>query len=191
VSGSTDVNAGTRSGHTGQQETISKNESTVARSTTPMPHKYTWSSNVTLPRAEATRTFFNWYVLGAVCSLMIAVTLLIVTIAVYRRAILAGLARARRCSTFVFCSCSRNTYDEVNERCCHRPYVSLDSLHTASRQKTEPHYASRDVTDLRPQLHLQRQQEIGAYRCSGVLETNIDTLCTTLLYEGHIYEVIY
>lgn len=194
VSGSSTVNAMTSSVYIDQQETIPKNGnniSSLAQSTMQIPHNYTRGSNLTLPKVEPTTS--SWYVRGAICSLMISVVLVIITIRVCRRANLGGSVPATHAFTFKLCSRSRRTNDEVNESCYQLPDISLDNLHKVSRQKTELHYSSRDVTsvtDVRSQVPLQRHREVATYRCSGILETNIDTLCTTMVHEEHVYEVI-
>lgn len=69
----------------------------------------------------------------------------------------------------------------------------MDNLNKVLRQKTELQYSSRDVTsvtDVRYQVSPQQHREVATCRYSGLLETNIDTFSTTVLNEGHVYEVI-
>lgn len=183
-----------------KEETISKNGSNIGslaqstvHSTMQIRYKYTPSSNLALPKVEHTRSFFNWYVFGAICSLVASVVLVVITIRLFRRANLRGSVCTTHYFAFTFCSRCTTTNDEVNEKCSPLPCNSMVNLNKVLRHKTELQYSSRDVTsvtDVRYQVSPQQHREVATCRYSGLLETNIDTFSTTVLNEGHVYEVI-
>jgi hypothetical protein len=182
-----------------QQETISENSSwdedklagfvqSSISSTTQKPYNHSWDSNMTLANVEPARSVFSWYVFGAICALVVSIVFVVIAIRFRRRAGSECSVPATHC-----CDSNTRTYDKVCEDCQHIHYITIDRLHKVTGPKTELHYLCRDVTNLTdaaPEVSAHRRTASSKCICSGFLETNVDTLSTTEVFEGHVYEVV-
>jgi hypothetical protein len=134
-----------------------------------------------------------WIISGAVCLLVVIIVLLALITRVCRRQDIEGSVPATHYFKFQFRNSERGAIDKVNENYQRFRYIRFASLHKIMSQKPDLHYLCRDVTNLTgmaPEAPAHRKLENESSESSGVLETDLDTLCTRVNIDGHVYEVV-
>jgi hypothetical protein len=164
----------------------------LINSASEMPSNHGQNPNATSTQTPPKKSSM-WYILAIACVLVVIIVLVAVTLWVRRRRDFEGSVPATHYFNFHSSNSKRGTCDKVDDNHHHTTYISIADLYKVTGHKPDLHYSCRDVTNLpfvAPEVPAHGLLEIESSGCSGILETDIDTLCTKVDLDGHVYEVV-